>query len=398
MYWLLVAVFLWAVAIHFLRREITAAWAEPCLRHPVMVFEGDDWGYGPLEQADALRDIAAELARHRDVTGRHPVMTLGVILAGPGAAGTPDEALGAARVTLDDARLKPVCDAMAQGVCAGVFDLQLHGMEHYHPAVLMRAAQVDPQVRAWVAEAPFVATEQLPSPLQSRWTDASTLPSKALDADDIRLRVAGEVAMFRRCFGALPEVVVPPTFVWNECVERAWAEQGLAVLVTPGERYEMRGADGLPVDTGIYYRNGQRCASGLLAIVRNDYFEPVRGHRADRGLAGLTAKWAQRRPLLLETHRSNFVGATAQHTESVRAIGDLVSAALRAQPGVRFMTVAELARQYVQGGDLIDPHLRTRVAALLHRLDRPGRRRKIFGVLAVLTVAAVMAALVSAAL
>ena len=59
MYWLLVAVFLWAVAIHFLRREITAAWAEPCLRHPVMVFEGDDWGYGPLEQADALRDIAA---------------------------------------------------------------------------------------------------------------------------------------------------------------------------------------------------------------------------------------------------------------------------------------------------------------------------------------------------
>ena len=56
MYWLLVAVFLWAVAIHFLRREIAAAWAEPCLRHPVMVFEGDDWGYGPLEQADAIED------------------------------------------------------------------------------------------------------------------------------------------------------------------------------------------------------------------------------------------------------------------------------------------------------------------------------------------------------
>lgn len=398
MYWLLAVFFLWALAIHFLRREIAAAWAEPCLRYPVMVFEGDDWGYGPLEQADALRDIAAELARHRDVTGRHPVMTLGVILAGPGPAATADDALGAARVTLQDARLKPVCDAMVQGVRAGVFDLQLHGMEHYHPAVLTRAAHMDPQVRAWVAGAPFVETEQLPSPLQSRWTDASSLPSKALDEGDIRARVAAEVAMFRQCFGALPEVVVPPTFVWNECVERAWAEQGLAVLVTPGERYEMRGTDGLPADTGINYRNGQRCASGLIAVVRNDYYEPVRGHRADRGLAGLAAKWAQRRPLLLETHRSNFVGATAQHAESVRAIGDLVSAALRAQPELRFPTVAELAQHYVRGGELIDPRLRTRVTALLHRLDRPGRRRKIFGVLAVLTVAAVMAALVSAAL
>jgi hypothetical protein len=398
MYALFFVSLLWALAAFLLRREIAAAWAEPCLRHPVMVFEGDDWGYGPLGQADALRDIAAELGRHRDVTGRHPVMTLGVILAGPGAAATADEALGAARVTLQDARLKPVCDAMVQGVRAGVFDLQLHGMEHYHPAVLTRAAHMDPQVRTWVAGAPFVETEQLPSPLQSRWTDASTLPSKALEDDDIRARVAAEVAMFRQCFGALPEVVVPPTFVWNECVERAWAEQGLSVLVTPGERYEMRGTDGLPVDTGIYYRNGQRCASGLLAVVRNDYFEPVRGHRADRGLAGLAAKWAQRRPLLLETHRSNFVGATAQHAESVRAIADLVSAALQAQPDLRFPTVAELARQYVQGGDLIDPRLRTRVAALLHRLDRPGRRRKVFGVLAVLTVAAVMAALVSAAL
>ncbi|MDP3454240.1 MAG: hypothetical protein Q8S63_02170 [Methyloversatilis sp.] len=393
MYGLLAVVFLWAVAIYFLRREIATAWAEPCLRHPVVVFEGDDWGYGPLEQADALRDIAAELARHRDLTGRHPVMTLGVILAGPGAARTPDEALGAARVTLEDARLKPVCDAMAQGVRAGVFDLQLHGMEHYHPAVLTRAVQMDPQVGVWLAGAPFVETEQLPSPLQSRWTDASVLPSKALDKGDILVRVADEVAMFRQCFGALPEVVVPPTFVWNACVERAWAEQGLAVLVTPGERYEMRGTDGLPVDAGVYYRNGQRCASGLLAIVRNDYFEPVRGHRTGRGLAGLATKWAQRRPLLLETHRSNFVGASAQHAESVRAIGDLVSAALRAQPGLRFVTVAELAQHYVRGGDLIDPRLWTRLLALRYRLDRPGRRRKIFGLLAALTLAAAFAAL-----
>lgn len=394
MYWLLGVLLLWCFALHVLRREIVSAWSEPCLRQPVMVFEGDDWGYGPLAQADALRDIAAELGRHRDATGRHPVMTLGVVLAGPGVAGTPADALTVARLTLADPRLESVVDAMHEGVAAGVFDLQLHGMEHYHPAVLADAAANDPQIRDWLADAPFVETERLPSPLQSRWTDASSLPSRTLDDADVRNRVAEEVATYRQCFGVTPAVVVPPTFVWNECVEQAWAREGVRVLVTPGERYEVRGADGLPVDTGVYYRNGQRCPSGLIAMVRNDYFEPVRGHRAERGLAALAARWAQRRPLLLETHRSNFVGSAAQPRDSVRAVGDLVSAALAAQPTLRFVSVAELALQYGRGGELLDPRLSVRLSALVHRLDRPGRRRKMAAMLVLLTVLAAILAVV----
>jgi hypothetical protein len=394
MYGLLGVLLLWCCALYALRREIASAWSEPCLRQPVMVFEGDDWGYGPLAQADALREIAAELCRHRDSTGRHPEMTLGVVLAGPGVAGTPTDALAAARVTLTDPRLEPVVNAMHDGVAAGVFDLQLHGMEHYHPAALGNAVTHDPQVRDWLADAPFCETERLPSPLQSRWTDASVLPSRTLADDDVRKRVVEEVATYRQCFGITPTVVVPPTFVWNECVEQAWAHAGLRVLVTPGERYEGRGADGLPVDTGVCYRNGQRCPSGLMAMVRNDYFEPVRGHRADRGLAALATRWAQRRPLLLETHRSNFVGSTAEPEDSVRAVGDLVAKALVAQPALRFLSVAELARQYEQDGELLDRRLSVRLSALWYRLDRHGRRRKVAAVLVLLTVLAVILAVV----
>lgn len=382
---IILVLLLWCAALFAIRRDLARAWAEPCLRHPVLVFEGDDWGYGPLEQTRALQAIAAELGRHRDATGRQPVMTLGVILAGPGAAEDPADALGVARVTLDDPRLAPLCAAMLEGQRAGVFDLQLHGMEHYLPSALLKAARQRAAVRDWLAGAPFAATEDLPSALQSRWTDASVLPSQAIDDGDIRTRVVEEVDAFRRCFGRSPEVVVPPTFVWDERVELAWAEQGVEVLVTPGERYEMRGADGLPVDTGCVYRNGQHCRSGLVAMVRDDYYEPVRGHEAGRGVAALAAKWSQRRPVLFETHRSNFVGTTARLDLSLRAIGGLVEAALRGQPGLRFMSVAELARQYADGGDLLDRRLQVRIVAALHRLDRPGRRRKVFALLLLLT-------------
>lgn len=379
------AVLLWAVALYCVRRDLARAWAEPCLRQPVMVFEGDDWGYGPVEQADALRDIGRVLSAHADAQGRHPVMTLGVILAGPDDA-RPDDA--EACVELDDARLAPVLAEMRAGVARGVFSLQLHGMQHYHPAVLDRACAADPALQAWRRQT-FPATEDLPSPLQSRWTDASSLPSQALDRADIVSRATAEVSTFARVFGVMPAVAVPPTFVWNDEVETAWAAAGVRALVTPGERYERRGADGLPVDSGRLYRNGQRCASGLTALVRDDYYEPVRGHRAGRGLEALARKWAQRRPLLLETHRSNFVGRHARHQDSLQAIDSLLAEARKRYPALCFVSVEALADAYAAGESaLLDHGLPARLRALPARLLTSGRRRKVVLLLCALTVSA----------
>ena len=78
----------------------------------------------------------------------------------------------------------------------------------------------------------------------------------------------------------------------------------------------------------------------------------------------------------------------------MRAVGDLVSAALAAQPTLRFVSVAELALQYGQGGELLDPRLSVRLSALVHRLDRPGRRRKMAAMLVLLTVLAAILAVV----
>src|SRR6266487_3772934 len=65
------------------RRELSAAWREPVLRAPVLILESDDWGYGPLLQAERLDRIADLLAGFQDAFKRHPVATLGVVLAGP---------------------------------------------------------------------------------------------------------------------------------------------------------------------------------------------------------------------------------------------------------------------------------------------------------------------------
>lgn len=373
------------------RRELARAWREPVLASPVLVIESDDWGYGPVEQAGALARIAALLGEHRDRDGHPAVMTLGVVLAGPDTARiAADGCRSYHRIALDDPRLGAVRAAMQDGAARGVFALQLHGMEHYWPPLLLAAAQSDDRLRAWLTDAALPSTEALPSPLQSRWIDASTLPSRPLAPEAIERAAADEAHAFRAVFSAEPDVVVPPTFVWTPAVEQAWARAGVRWLVTPGQRFESRGADGQPVAGDARFDNGERAPSGLIYIVRDRYFEPALGHTAERGLAALREKTQCGQPTLLETHRFNFVGDAAQSERAASELDRLLGAARRSFASLKFMSTAELGRSYRDGGPLVDRRLAPRLHCLVSRLARNTRLRK----LAWLTGLAVPAALV----
>ena len=74
---------LWAAVLLAFAGPLVARWREPVLRQPVLIIESDDWGAGPLAQADALNRLSALLQRVRDGSGRPAVMTLGVVLEVP---------------------------------------------------------------------------------------------------------------------------------------------------------------------------------------------------------------------------------------------------------------------------------------------------------------------------
>lgn len=361
------------------RREIASAWNEPILRFPVLIVESDDWGYGPALQADRLAEIVEVLAARRDVSGRPAVMTIALILSGPDVARNMSEGISPGHnLYLDNTAFDELRAVLQRGVRHGVFALQLHGMSHYWEPALHARASSDEHVRAWLVESPLPLSELLPAPLQSRWTDASQLPSKAIDGAAMRAAIAREVAEFRRVFGVVPAVVVPPTFVWNVQAEAYWAEAGVSTLVTPGRRYVARDHTGSPISDDERFANGALLGGGMICIVRNDYFEPSFGHRADRGLAALEAKSRLGRPTLLETHRSNFVGQLSVARESCAALDELLRQALERYPNLRFMATAELAAAYKARDErLIDTAVFRRIDTALRRLGEYSRLRKI---------------------
>lgn len=369
MAWLLLVVpAFWLLLLAWFARPLRAAWREPALRQPVLIVESDDWGPGPARHAQALGAVMDCLLAHRDGAGRAPVMTLGLVLSLPDGAAIA--AAGYARYhqrDLADPAYAGILAVLRAGIAAGVFAPQLHGMAHYWPDTLLRAAASDAEVRQWLAAGPGLETEALPSPLQSRWTDASVLPSRPLPAAAIQAAVAEEVACYRALFGTTPEVAVPPTFIWDATVEAAWAAQGVACVITPGRRCAGRDAQGRPACGAEALANGQRGAGGLVYLVRDRYFEPARGHQAEQGLAALAEKTAQGRPCLLETHRFNFTGA--EQASSLAQLDRLLTLARARFPGLRFASSAELARQYRDGGDWLATGLGVRLAAWAARVE-----------------------------
>jgi hypothetical protein len=373
---LAIPLLLWAAVLLAFARPLAARWREPVLRHPVLIIESDDWGAGPLAQADALTRLSALLQQVRD-RNRHPaVMTLGVVLEVPDGARIA--ATGCTEyhaLPLTNGRFDAVRMAMQDGIRAGVFAPQLHGQCHYWPPAVLTAAQTDDSVRDWLTAPDPAATEALPSPLQSRWVDASSLPSRSLSNESIQQAVAAEAVAYRTVFGHAPRVAVATTFVWSDAVEAAWAQAGIEVVITPGRRATCRDAAGAPACVDAAMLSGERSPAGQTYLVRDVYFEPALGHEPQRLVDGLRTRTRQRRACLVETHRFNFLQAREASLATLQAG---LNATLAAYPNVRFLTPLELVHA-IQRRDpaWIEKRLTPRLAAWRARLDEIPRFRRV---------------------
>jgi len=354
----------WIGLLLWFARPLVTLWHEPVFRDPVLILESDDWGPGPAEHAKVLLTVTELLREFGDREHRHPVMTLGILLAVPGGAASDSE--GIPELTLLDPAFHPLVAALRAGVREGVFHLQLHGRSHYWPEALAAASRSDPAIARWLTGPDAWRHETLPAALQSRW--APEVGGKPFPIPDTVTRTAAEeeAMLFAACLGTPATVAVPTTFVWNPAVERGWAAAGIRGIVTPGRYFRHRGQFADPASAEMI-TNGTR-SNGILYVVRDQYFEPFKGHTAVDGLRALEANTALGRPTLLEIHRANFLDPGLLDV-SLAAIRGLLREALGRHPDLRFLSTLELVEAVEAGAPgLIDQSFRRRLAAWCARV------------------------------
>jgi hypothetical protein len=282
------------------------------------------------------------------------------------------------RQTISAGTHGPLLDAIRNGIEAGVFFAQLHGMEHFWPPALLTASKTDKAVMAWLDRSLESPTEDLPSPLQSRWVDASVLPARRLTMVAVQQAVREEVDTFRDIFGSAPFVAVPPTFVWNENVENAWAEVGVGVIVTPGSRFETRDEKGRPAGRGAPIYNGQSGEKNIIYLVRDAYFEPSLGHTAMQALSALLSKTRLGRPTLFETHRFNFLGTEEEKKQALAELERLLRMAVENYPDLAFLSSGTLATILKnQDPEWLELRFRRRLHTWITRIAELPRLRKL---------------------
>ncbi len=380
MHWpvLLAAVLLgfWLLLLLAYGRPLLACWREPVLKHPVLILESDDWGAGPLEQAVALEKIVRCLSGFRDQTGRPAMMTLGIILEVPdGDRIRRDDPHAYHGLRLGMPVFAPIQTAIGGGIKAGVFSPQLHGLTHYRPLSLLKAAMGDEPMSNWLTGSSPATTELLPDALQSNWIDGASWPPLQIPDSEIVATVRETCAVYLPLFGQ-PKVAVPTTFIWNDRVEQAWAKEGVQTVITPGRRYTSRNTQGQPDGVDAQMQNGMISSRGLLYLVRDVYFEPSRGHGPHQLLNGVAVQTALGRPTLVETHRFNFLGPAAE--ASMDALSKALASVLVNWPQIRFLSSAELATAYrAHDPQWIENRLSVRIQAWATRVRQLPRFWKL---------------------
>lgn len=380
----------WLALLVFFAAPLYARWREPVFRYGLLILESDDWGAGPLEQADVLTRIARLLSTFRDGQGRPPVMTLGIILEVPDTQRIADDGLTAYHaLTLQDPIFSEVRTRIQDGIDAGVFVPQLHGQAHYWPPALMAAAAQNETVRTWLSAPGLPQTETLPSHLQSRWVDASCLPSRPLGYPQVDQAAADETAHYQVSLRHVPTVAVATTFVWTDAVEYAWQRAGIEVIITPGRRATARDGAGNLAAIDRSMLTGERSHAGQTYLVRDVYFEPALGHPPQRLLEGLVARTQQGRACLAEMHRFNFL-QTAD--ASLVCLQRAMALCISHFPTLHFISPLELARAIERADATVIEHkLRPRARAWLNRLPeipRFYRLARLSGLMGALTLLA----------
>ncbi len=330
------------------KSDIKKLLVEPMLRYPVVIFESDDWGVGPLQQESALNKIRSLFEQYNDHSGNHPVMTLGLILAEPDTDKIiASDTKNYHKITLASARYSTLMKIIQQGIKQGIYRPQLHAMEHFWPDSIMRSSATHLPIKQWLLHQEK-RTEDLPSELQSRWVDSSSLPSTEHSVEAINIAIEEELSLYISLFGHLPKVVVPPTFVWTDRVAQVYAKHKVEALVTPG-----RQCIGRDNHTNLIYNeksfyNGQENSNGLLYLVRNNYFEPTLGHKAAKVIQSIQQKTDCARPALLEMHRFNFINGQKSCETSLQELDTLLQMILSDFSDIRFISTEQLVTIFKQ--------------------------------------------------
>jgi hypothetical protein len=346
----------------------------------IVVIESDDWGsirtrskedynsmlakglsvdrsnftkFDSLESNSDLENLFEVLIKHKDASGRHPVITPMCIVANPDfekieASGFSDYYFESFLETCKKySEHDKVVELWQTGIKERLFVPQLHGREHLNVAKWMHAIQTGNEgLRISFAYRSIGASwykgQRLPEHL------AAFDPKEASDIHELHQVTLEAGKLFKEICGYEPKHFIASNSPEPRELEKTLNEIGVKYLT----RYKLQR---YPLGDGKFETQfnwlGKRNNLGQIYLTRNASFEPSDFHSenaVDQCLQDIAIAFRWNKPAIISSHRVNYVGYIDQSNreKGLKQLEALIKKIVKCWPEVEFMTSVEL-------GDLI---------------------------------------------
>lgn len=342
----------------------------------IVVIESDDWGsvrtrskddydamlanglavdrsnftkYDALESNNDLENLFQLLSKHKDSTGRHPVITPMCIPANPDfkRIEASDFRKYYYETFVETSKGYPQHDKVGElwqtGIKERLFVPQLHGREHLNVARWMNALESGDEglMLAFKHQsfgASFYKGKCLPEHLAAFDPDT---PEDILAYEQI-LKDAGD--LFKGLCGYFPQHFIASNSSEPKSLEKTLKEIGVQYLT----RYKIQR---YPLGNGKFTTQfnwlGKRNKLGQIYLTRNSGFEPSDPSKNDwvnSCLKEVSNAFAWRKPAIISSHRVNYVGylEPKNAANGLKQLDILLFQITSHWPNVEFMTSVEL--------------------------------------------------------
>ncbi|MDT0294064.1 hypothetical protein ACFQ3R_06220 [Mesonia ostreae] len=146
------------------------------------------------------------------------------------------------------------------------------------------------------------------------------------------------LSLFKNFFGYDSDTTVAPRYVWNNDIEDIFKKNGVNLMQTAVVQKKST----LGNYTDIWHHTGEK-KNKMYFSVRNAHFEPAYNSKTDwikQVMGKAKIAFLLRTPLIISTHRLNFVGGLCEKNRSsnLKQFHLLLSSLIKEYPNIEFMT------------------------------------------------------------
>lgn len=300
----------------------------------VVIFASDDWGmlgirdlegferlkakgykleqrdcdYYSLELPEDMEALYSVLSKHRDSFGLPPIFTCNFIVARPDYEKIIktgfrefhylDLSQGVTGLWKNRDEL---FNTYKEGIKRGLVYPGYHGLCHFnYEAWLAALRNGEPDLQDCVKE----HMSYIPSLRRDLFNYeylAKVNPITFLSLSAQEEKIKKGVAVFKQIFGFSPVFTIAPKCIWNCDTEKLWHKYSIKYIGAGNRR---AGVASLP-----HHRLGERNQWGMIYLIRNVNFEPIRNNACQDAFIEIDFLFKAQQPAIIETHCINYLSS-----------------------------------------------------------------------------------------